>query len=540
MLDRRQFLSSLAGASLIAPESRPNIVLILADDMGFSDISCYGSEIRTPNLERLANRGVRFTQFYNAARCCPTRASLLTGLYPHQAGVGHMVDNAKAFPGYRGDLARNAVTIAEALKPAGYRTYMSGKWHVTPVTKSRKNWPRQRGFDRYYGIIHGAASYFDPVTLKRDNDDAAPEGPDYYLTDAIGQNACTFIREHPAGNPFFLYTAFTSPHWPMQALQEDIERYKGRYQDGWDALRQERHQRMLRIGIVDKRWPLTPRDPRAPAWKDAPDHDWQQRRMEVYAAMVDRMDQNIGHIVRTLEETGQLDNTLLLFLADNGGCAEELGPNSAARHIPLKTRDGRPVLQGNRRDVMPGGPATYQSYGLEWANASNTPFRLYKHWVHEGGIATPLIAHWPARLRKPGSINDEPGHLIDIMATCLDAGRARYPSEFEGNRITPLEGLSLLPCIEGRRRGSHEAIFWEHEGNRAVREGRWKLVSRFPGQWELFDMKSDRTEMNDLAAREPKTTARLSHRYDAWAARAQVLPWSDVQKAPRIVPSDED
>ncbi|MCC7155279.1 MAG: arylsulfatase [Bryobacterales bacterium] len=540
MLDRRQFLSSLAGASLTGPEAKPNIVLILADDMGFSDISCYGSEIRTPNLERLANRGVRFTQFYNAARCCPTRASLLTGLYPHQAGVGHMVDNAKAFPGYRGDLTRNSVTIAEALKPAGYRTYMSGKWHVTPVTKSRHNWPRQRGFDRFYGIIHGAASYFDPVTLKRDNDDAVPEGLDYYLTDAIAQNACTFIREHPAGSPFFLYTAFTSPHWPMHAPQEDIERYKGRYQDGWDALRHERHERMLRLGIVDKRWPLTPRDPRAPAWKDAPDRDWQQRRMEVYAAMVDRMDQNIGRIVQTLEETGQLDNTLLLFLSDNGGCAEELGPNSAARHIPLQTRDGRPVLQGNRKDVMPGGPATYQSYGLGWANASNTPFRLYKHWVHEGGIATPLIAHWPARLRKPGSTNDEPGHLIDIMATCLDAGRARYPSELNGNRVTPLEGLSLLPCIEGRRRRPHEAIFWEHEGNRAVRVGDWKLVSRFPGQWELFDLKNDRTEMNDLFAKEPKAAARLSHRYDAWAARAQVLPWSEVQKAPRIVPADED
>ena len=444
-----------------------------------------------------------------------------------------MVDNPKPFPGYRGDLSPNAVTIAEALKPAGYRTYMSGKWHVTPVTNSKHNWPRQRGFDRYYGIIHGAASFYDPVTLKRDNDDASPEGPDYFFTDAIAQNASTFIRENPAGKPFFLYTAFTSPHWPMHALESDIARYKGRYKDGWDALRLERHKRMIDLGVVDKRWPLTPRDPRVPAWTDTPNRDWQQRRMEVYAAMVDRMDQNIGRILGTLEETKQLDNTLILFLSDNGGCAEELGPKAAARHIPLKTRDGRPVLPGNRPDLMPGGPDTYQSYGQGWANASNTPFRLYKHWVHEGGISTPLIAHWPARLRKAGSLNPEPGHLIDIMATCVDAAGAKYPAEHNGNRITPLEGRSLLPCIEGRKRTPHDAIFWEHEGNRAIREGDHKLVSRFPDQWELFNLKADRTELNDLSAKDPKLAERLAARYDKWTQHAQVVPWADVQKAPR-------
>jgi arylsulfatase len=256
--------------------------------------------------------------------------------------------------------------------------------------------------------------------------------------------------------------------------------------------------------------------------------------MEVYAAMVDRMDQGIGRILQTLEETRQLENTLILFLSDNGGCAEELGPRAAARHIPLKTRDGRPVIQGNRPELMPGGPGTYQSYGQGWANASNTPFRLYKHWVHEGGISTPLIAHWPARLRKAGAVNHEPGHLIDIMATCLDAAGAAYPREHNGHRITPLEGRSLLPCIEGKKRTPHPALYWEHEGNRAIRDGRWKLVSRYPGQWELFDLQADRTEVHDLAAKSPERAGRMAARFQEWAAKAGVVPWDELQKAPRL------
>lgn len=536
MPTRRAFLSSLASAStpvLPVAAAKPNIVVILADDMGFSDIASYGGEIHTPNLDRFANKGIRFTHFYNMARCCPTRSSLLTGLYAHQAGVGHMVDNPKPFPGYRGDLSANSVTIAEALKPAGYRTYMSGKWHVTPVTNSKHNWPRQRGFDRFHGIIHGAASFYDPVTLTRDNEAAAPEGKDYFFTDAIGDEAARFIRESPANDPFFLYAAFTAPHWPMHAIEADIDRYRGRYREGWDTLRAERHDRMLKLGIVERRWPISPRDPRVPAWKDAPDKEWQQRRMEVYAAMITRMDENIGRIVRAIEDRGQLDNTLILFLSDNGGCAEELGPNAKARHIPERTRDGRTVLQGNRPSLMPGGPDTYQSYGIGWANASNTPFRLYKHWVHEGGISTPLIAHWPARVRRPGSLHSEPGHLIDIMATCLDAAGAKYPGTRNGEPVTPLEGRSLVPCIAGGKRRPHEALFWEHEGNRAVREGRWKLVSRFPDRWELFDLAADRTEQQDLSARQPKVAARLAARYESWAQRAQVVPWDQVAKAPR-------
>ena len=529
MLSRRQFLPTLAAPALAAPQSKPNILLIMADDMGFSDLGCYGGEIRTPNLDRLAKNGLRFSHFYNTARCCPTRASLMTGLYAHQAHVGHMVDNPKPFPAYYNDLNRATPTIAEALKPAGYKTYMSGKWHVTPVTNSQHNWPRQRGFDKYYGIIHGAGSFFDPVTLKRDNQAVEPEGKDYYFTDAIADNAVQYLKDHHTQNssdPFFLYCAFTSPHWPMHALEADIERYRGRYKDGWDKLRLERHERMHSLGIVDKKWPLTPRDSTVPAWADAPNKAWQERRMEVYAAMVDRMDQNIGRLLQTLEQQNKLDNTLILFLSDNGGCAEELSPTAPRPlHIPEKTRDGRPLLRGNRTELLPGGPDTYQSYGIGWANASNTPFRLYKHWVHEGGISTPLIAHWPAHLKNSGALKSNPGHLIDVMATCVDVAQAPRPKL--------MEGRSLAPVIKGQKRKEHDTLFWEHEGNRAVRDQRWKLVSKFPGNWELYDLQADRTELNNEIQAQPKIAAKLEAAYNAWAKRAGVVPWDQVQKAPR-------
>ncbi len=513
MTSRRQFLGTVGAPLLAASPVKPNIVVILADDLGYSDIGCYGGEIRTPNLDRLAGKGVRFTHFYNTARCCPTRASLMTGLYSHQAGIGHMV-NPKPFPAYRGDLRADTPTIAEVLKPAGYRTYMAGKWHVTPMNGRQHNWPRQRGFDRYYGIIQGAANFFSPASVKRDNEEVGAEGKDFYLTDAFAANAVRFIEEQKTPDPFFLYLAFTAPHWPMHALEADIERYRGRYKEGWDVLRAERHQRMTASGIVERRWPLTARDESVPAWKDAPDRAWQERRMEVYAAMVDRMDQNIGRVVKAIEAKGQLDNTLILFMADNGGCAEELGPNTTYQA----------EFRGNRPDIMPGPGNTFQSYGVGWANASNTPFRRYKHWVHEGGIASPLIAHWPARLKKPGTINASPGHLIDVMATCVDLAQAKAPPL--------LEGKSLAPWLEGQKRVPHEALFWEHEGNRAVRAGKWKLVSKFPGSWELYDLEADRTELKDMAAAQPKIAARLEGRYRAWAQRAQVVDWAEVQKAP--------
>ena len=535
MLTRRSFLQTAAGVAaaphLNAAPQRPNIVVMMADDMGFSDIGCYGSEIRTPNLDRLAARGVRFTQFCNTARCCPTRASLLTGLYAHQAGIGHMME-PKPFPAYAGDLGRRCVTIAEALRPAGYRTAMSGKWHVTPVNNSKHNWPLQRGFERYFGIIHGAASFFNPVSLTRDNEFIRPEGKDFYLTDAIAQNASQYVRDFAAKpDPFFLYVAFTSPHWPMHALESDVDRYKGRYREGWDTLREERLKRMVATGIVERRWGLTPRDSRVPAWAEAPNKEWQQRRMEVYAAMIDRMDQGIGRILNALEETKALDNTLILFLSDNGGCAEELGPNSRGLHIPATTRDGRPVRVGNRPDIMPGHDDDFQSYGLNWANASNTPFRLYKHWVHEGGISTPLIAHWPSRLKGPGRLSRDPGHLIDIMATCVDVAGLRYPQSHNGESITPLEGRSLAPVMLSGKREPHPHIFWEHEGNRAVRSGKWKLVSRHPDKWELYDLEADRTEMHDLSRQHPGRATDLEQVYRGWADKVGVQPWEVIQKS---------
>lgn len=299
---------------------------------------------------------------------------------------------------------------------------------------------------------------------------------------------------------------------------------------GWDALREERHRRQKEMGLVDRRWPLTPRDPEVPAWADAPHKEWQQRRMEVYAAQIEVMDRGIGRLLAKLEQTGQIDNTLFLFLADNGGCAEELRANVNVKTFRATTRDGRPVRRGNDPSLMPGPEETYASYGVGWANASNTPFRLYKHWVHEGGISTPLIAHWPAEIRQTGGLAHQPAHLIDIMATCLDAAGARYPETHQGNRITPLEGRSLRPVLEGRQREPHPEIYWEHEGNRAVRQGRWKLVSRHPGNWELYDIEAGRTEVTDLAARQPAKVKDLAAGYERWASERHVLPWDGLPR----------
>ena len=386
-------LCALMMASRSAAEERPNIVLIMADDMGFSDIGCYGGEVETPNIDRLAVNGLRFTQFYNTARCCPTRASLLTGLYPHQAGVPHMVDNTR-LPMEQRQLSRSAATIAEVLKEDGYRTAMSGKWHVAPVTSASTNGPMTRGFERFYGIIHGAASFYDPVTLMRDNTAITNFPPGYFLTDAIAQNAADYIRDFARGEkPFFIYAAFTAPHWPLHAPEGDSAKYVERYRRGWDTLREERYKRMIELGILDHNTPLSPRDEDAPAWDEEEHKEWQAHRMAVYAAQIERMDTGIGQMVKALQDAGELENTLILFLADNGGCAENMGPNARALHVPVAAPDGGPMRRGNSPEIIPGGPDTYASYGLPWANLSNTPFRTYKHWVHEGGIATPLVVH---------------------------------------------------------------------------------------------------------------------------------------------------
>ncbi|MCF7763719.1 MAG: arylsulfatase [Verrucomicrobia bacterium] len=540
-------LPQFDGAASLEPE-RPNIVIVMADDMGFSDIGCYGGEIQTPNLDRLAAHGVRFTQFYNTSRCCPTRASLITGLYPHQAGVGHMMED-RGLESYRGDLNRKSLTIAEVLKQGGYATFMSGKWHVTRYIAPegpKHNWPLERGFDRFFGTIHGAGSFYDPNSLT-DGNTQVPPGEGFYYTDAIADHAATYIRDHgerKTKQPFFLYVAFTAPHWPMHAKPADMDQYKGRYDSGWDVLREERRERMVKLGVINPRWPLSPRDPRSPAWEDAPLKEWESRLMEVYAAMIDSMDQGIGRIVQALTESGQWDNTLLLFLADNGGCAEGMGrgrefearpdrpvrPMAATelqkKMIPEFTRDGYPVRRG--RGVMAGPADTYLGYGVSWANASNTPFREYKHWVHEGGISSPLIVHWPRGIdrEKHGRLESQPAHLIDLMATCVDVSGADYPREFNGQTIHPMEGVSLRPAFSGRSVARREPIFWEHEGNRAVRDGRWKLVAKeAAGPWELYDIEEDRSELIDRARELPDVTKRLVSLWEAWAVRVGVLPW---------------
>lgn len=516
----------VSGQAFAGPADRPNIVLIMADDLGFSDLGCYGSEIRTPNLDRLAKEGLRFTQFYNTARCCPTRASLMTGLYPHQAGVGHMMEDRRQ-PGYRGNLNQQCVTIAEVLQAAGYQTMMVGKWHVTRHTDPngpKHNWPLQRGFQQFFGTIHGAGSYFDPVTLTRGNMFVQPTG-DFYYTEAIAERAAESIEQAAQSDrPFFLYVAFTAPHWPLHARPDDIARYRGRYSIGWDRIREDRHQRMVDLGIINSKWPLTPRDEHVQDWADVPNRAWHERRMEVYAAQVDNMDQGIGRILEKLRQVGKQENTLVMFLADNGGCAEELGPKARGLSMPTKTREGEPVQIGNNPNVPPGTADTYQSYGVPWANVSNTPFRLYKHWVHEGGISSPLIVRWPAVIRTGDQLTRQMGHVVDIMATCVDVAETRYPQTFNGSAITPAAGESLAPIFRGesRQRGP---IYWEHEGNRAVRDGQWKLVSKHPGNWELYDLEADRTEMVNLATQHPDLVARLAGLYQAWADRSNVLPW---------------
>ncbi|MEQ1859199.1 MAG: arylsulfatase [Chthoniobacteraceae bacterium] len=534
--------------TVVAAE-RPNIVIIMSDDMGWSDLACYGGEIATPNLDRLASRGVRFTQFYNTARCCPTRASLLTGVYPHQAGIGHMMED-KGSDAYRGELDARCSTIAEALRPAGYRSYAVGKWHVTKKTRptndeERRNWPLQRGFDRFYGTIHGAGSFFDPNSLTRDNALISPfADPEYrpdefFYTDAINDHAVRFVTEHRRDHgpqPFFLYVAHTAAHWPMHAREKTVSKYKGRYDAGYDAIRAARLARGRELGLVDSRW--TP-VPTAGDWSKVANREWEIRCMEVYAAMVDEMDQGIGRLTAALEKNGQLDNTLIFFLQDNGGCAEGMGrgaknvpradgPTLPAMKpdalqfdmIPKQTRDGYPVRQG--QGVMPGGADTFIGYGLGWANVSNTPFREYKHWVHEGGISTPLIAHWPAGIppARAGKLEPQPGHLIDLMATALDVSGATIPPD----RKKP-EGVSLRAALAGEPLNRARPIFFEHEGNRAVRHGQWKIVSKHNKTWELYDMAADRTETRDLAGAQPDRVRTMAAQYDAWAAEVAVRPW---------------
>lgn len=519
---------------------QPNVVLILCDDMGFSDIGCFGGEVLTPNLDKLASNGLRFTQFYSTPRCSPSRASLLTGLHPHQTGIG-VLTYPMGPEGYAGNLNKQCVTIAEVLKPAGYKTYLSGKWHVASnLTEPTDAWPLQRGFDEFYGTVIGAGSFYYPNTLTRGNeniDHESRDDPDFFYTDAISDQAARYIEAHHASDPhkpFFEYVAYTAPHWPLHAHEEDIAKYKGRFDKGWDALRKERLQRLIDMNILDSSWQLSDRDPSQPPWEQAENKTWQLRCMEVYAAQIDRMDQGIGRIIDALERTGQLDNTLLMFMSDNGACAEPIPDNVTMESLVdnlkiarAKTRAGKDVVVGNLPDIEPGGEDTYQSYGVAWANLSNTPFRLYKHWTHEGGVASPLVVHWPDGIQDRGGIRHAAGQLPDIMATLLELSGAHYPETYGGNDILPLEGRSIVPVFS--QDTTHERpLYWEHEGNAAIRVGRWKLVKEYPGDWELYDMVNDRTELHNLAGQEPDRVREFAQGYEQWAARSGVIPREQI------------
>lgn len=515
--------TSLVSTGLVAKSTSPNVVLIMADDMGYSDIGCYGGEIDTPNINRLANNGIRYTQFYNGARSCPTRASLMTGLYPHQAGMGWMTVAHLGTPQYQGELNDRCLTIAEALKTAGYATYMSGKWHLTrdydeTQSADKHNWPLQRGFDGFFGTIPGGGSFFTPRGLAVGNDIIHPGQPFYY-TDAISDSAVGFIRENQTKKeeqPFFLYVAYTAPHWPLHALEEDIKKYKGRYDKGWDVLRDERYKRMKEMGIIPENTVLTARHEDASAWYAIPKRLRPElaRRMEVYAAQIDNMDQGIGRIIAELERTGQLENTIIMFLSDNGACAEM-------------------ISHDNKTGEIGSTDTSFESYGLAWANASNTPFQMFKHWIHEGGIATPFVVHWPNGVSPEhrGSLYHKPAHLVDVMATLVELGSVDYDKLIErDNKLHPLEGQSLsstFQMVDNKRK----PIYWEHEANIGLRDGRWKLVAKTKegedssiGKLELYDIEADRSETNDLAEKYPERTRKMFEQWIAWANRIEVFP----------------
>jgi arylsulfatase len=498
---------------------KPNIVLILADDLGFSDIASYGGEVQTPNLDILANDGLKFKQFYNAARCCPTRASLMTGLYPHQAGMGWMAAADLGTPEYQGNLNNTSITIAEVMKTAGYSTYMTGKWHLTNERKIAgrvtENWPKQRGFDRYFGIIPGGANYFTPTLYSDNKQYKAPNN--FYLTDAISDTTVRYIAEHHEAkkdNPFFMYVAYTAPHWPLHALQKDIDKYKEVYKVGWDAIRNARFKRQKSLGLFEANAKLTERDAEIPNWSDIPENekDEMAMRMAIYAAQIDNMDQGIGRIINQLKATGQLENTLIFFLSDNGACAE--------------------FINSGESKLVDGTANTFESYRINWANVSSTPFKEYKHFTYEGGIASPLIVHWPNGINKNlnNSWVSDYGHVIDIMATCLDVAGAKYPENFKGNTITPLAGKSLAHSFKGisKDRG---AIFWEHEANIALRDGKFKLVAKTEQDHEfdkkslrLYNLAEDPTELNDLSKKYPERVKEMYDRWHVWGEKVKVFP----------------
>jgi arylsulfatase A-like enzyme len=497
-------------------DAKPNIIVILVDDMGYSDLGCYGGEIPTPNLDKLAAPGLRFVQFYNTGRCCPSRASLMTGLYPHEAGVGHMMEDDHV-PGYRGRLNDNCATIAEVLRDDGYFTAMTGKWHLGQPAGVV---PWKRGFQRSLNSPAGGVYFPEGKNRRffldgRPLADDAPELPkNWYSTDVWTDFGIKFIDEGCAAKkPVFLYLAYNAPHFPLQAPADEIAKFRGKYLIGWDKLREQRQAKQKELGIVDPSWALTPRPGDVKPWDKLSDKDKDRfdEIMSIYAACVAHIDTAVGRLVEALKQRDMLDNTLIFFMSDNGGNAES-GPN------------GR--LEGEH----PGAAGSTVFCGKSWATLENTPFRRYKHFNHEGGIATPFIVHWPGGFPAQNQFRQQQGHLIDIMATCVDVAGAKYPAEVNGKAIPPMEGRSLVPAFANKPI-ERDALFWEHEGNAAVRVGDWKLVrAGYKGPWELYDMKKDRTELHDISAEKPDVFKDLLARWEAWAQRTHVEPYPAPKK----------
>ena len=492
-------------------KSRPNIIVIMADDLGYSDLGCYGGEIETPNLDKLAKGGIRFTQFYNAARCCPTRASLLTGKYPHQAGLDK---NGQS-------LSRNAATIGEVLKENGYRTGMTGKWHLSETKELKnpkeqllwlshrkdnnvfaplKSYPSNRGFEQHWGVIWGVINFFDPFSLVHNEKEIKNVPDDFYMTDFITDKSIDLIDEFSKDqNPFFLYVAHSAPHWPLHALPEDIVKYKGVYDEGWNKLRENRYKGLIEKGIIKPETAPLAKNESGKLWAENKEKAWESKHMEAHAAMVDRMDQGIGRLIDKLKKTGEYKNTLILFLADNGASSERGYPPGFDR--PGHNRNGEEIIYPNQKYNRPGGELTWGYLGDAWAGALNAPFRYWKRESFEGGICSPFIMHWPEGLRgKENTINYGVSHVIDILPTFLEITATSYPDTINGFKTTPIEGRSMLPLIKGEANATNDTLFWEHETGKALRIGDWKISALIGGEWELFNLAKDRTETNNLAA----------------------------------------
>ncbi len=511
-----------------------NVVIFLADDLGYSDIGGYGGEIRTPNLDRLANHGVKLSNFHNTPRCSPSRASLLTGIHPHQTGIGILTGNNEAEGGYAGNLNNRCATIAEVLKENGYITAITGKWHLTnSPNKPNGAWPTERGFDKFFGTLDGCATYFRPGTLTRGLENIeheAESNPDFFYTDAIADEAVKFLAEKPAEKPYFLYVPFTAPHVPLHAREETVKSYAGTYDAGWEVIRAMRLERQKALGIIPQETELSPRDARVLAWEDEPEKQWQLRRMEVYAAMVTEMDTAIGKILKQIEDNNEWENTIIIFLSDNGACAETLPLDDIAEFrrdknsMDTRTRDGRKVVLGNDPDVMPGGEDTFASYGMAWANVSNTPFRLYKRYTHEGGVMSPFIIHWPAGALANGKVNTSTFQLVNVAPTLYEALGVTYPAKLNGHSLEPLAGGSMLPALIAEESASSQ-LWWEHLGNAAIIRGKWKLVRQYDWDWELYDLSTDRNELKDLSKANPGLVAELTAEWEKLADQYGVIPF---------------